>query len=120
MQRGLIHGVLAGADRIAANGDTLSKIGTYSLALVAKAHNIPFVVAAPMSTIDFGVDRGEGMAISEHSPEEIYQLGERVTAPKQAEFYNPASDITPAHLITAIVTEQGSFTPDQIGTLRAI
>ncbi len=120
MQRGLIHGVLVGADRIAANGDTLSKIGTYSLALVAQAHHVPFVVAAPVSTIDFGVVSGEGMAISEHSPEEIYQLGERVTSPQGAEFYNPASDLTPAHLITAIVTERGVFAPDQLERLRAL
>ncbi|WP_313887145.1 S-methyl-5-thioribose-1-phosphate isomerase [Nodosilinea sp. FACHB-141] len=114
MQRGLIHGVLAGADRIAANGDTLSKIGTYSLALVAKAHNIPFVVAASASTIDLMIASGEGMAIAEHPPEEIYELGDRVTSPNGAEFYNPASDVTPAGLITAIVTEKGAFASHQL------
>ncbi len=118
MQKGLIHGVLAGADRIAANGDVLSKIGTYSLALVAQAHSIPFVVAAPVSTIDFAVAKGESIAIAERPAEEIYQIGEQATSPNGSEFYNPASDLTPAHLITAIVTERGAFAPDQIGTLR--
>ena len=120
MQRGLIHGVLAGADRIAANGDTMSKIGTYSLALVAQAHNIPFLVAAPVSTIDFSVADGGGLTISEHAPEEIYRLGDRVTSPQGAEFYNPASDVTPGGFITAIVTEQGAFSPDQLGVLRPV
>ncbi|MBE9110754.1 S-methyl-5-thioribose-1-phosphate isomerase [Nodosilinea sp. LEGE 07298] len=128
MQKGLIHAVLAGADRIAANGDTLSKIGTYSLALVAQAHNIPFVVAAPVSTVDSRVATGAGMAIAEHPPEKIYQLGDaqgalqgsqRVTSPSGAAFYNPASDITPARLIAAIVTEQGAFSPHQMGELQA-
>ncbi len=114
MQQGLIHGVLAGADRIAANGDTISKIGTYSLALVAQAHHIPFVVAAPVSTIDFAIASGERLAISEHPPEEIYQMGDRVTSPNGAEFYNPASDMTPAALITAIVTETGAYAPHQL------
>ncbi|MGB3312479.1 MAG: S-methyl-5-thioribose-1-phosphate isomerase [Nodosilinea sp.] len=128
MQKGLVHAVLAGADRIAANGDTISKIGTYSLSLVAQAHDIPFVVAAPVSTVDFAVATGENMAIAEHAPEEIYQLGnaqgavqggQRVTSPNGAEFYNPASDVTPARLITAIVTEKGAFSPHQLGELQA-
>ncbi|MFQ4140184.1 S-methyl-5-thioribose-1-phosphate isomerase [Nodosilinea sp. PGN35] len=114
MQQGLIHGVLAGADRIAANGDTMSKIGTYSLALVAQAHHIPFVVAAPVSTIDFAIASGAQMAISERPPEEIYRLGDRITSPNGADFYNPASDITPASLITAIVTEAGTYAPHQL------
>ncbi|WOD41364.1 S-methyl-5-thioribose-1-phosphate isomerase [Nodosilinea sp. E11] len=129
MQRGLIHAVLAGADRIAANGDTISKIGTYSLALIAQAHGIPFVVAAPVSTLDFSVPSGEKITISEHPAEEIYRLGDglgglqggqRVTSPNGAEFYNPASDMTPGRLITAIVTEQGSFAPDQLGALSTL
>lgn len=127
MQKGLIQAVLAGADRIAANGDTVSKIGTYSLALVAAAHDIPFVVGAPVSTIDFAVATGDSISISEHPAEEIYQLGagqgptqagQRVTSPSGAAFYNPASDVTPARLITAIVTEKGAFAPNQLGTLK--
>ncbi|MGF1569958.1 MAG: S-methyl-5-thioribose-1-phosphate isomerase [Nodosilinea sp.] len=119
MAQGRIHGVLVGADRIAANGDTMSKIGTYSLALVAQAHNIPFLVAAPISTIDFATAAGPDMPMAEHSPEEIYRLGDLVTSPSGAEFYNPASDITPAGLISAIVTERGAFTPAQIAALQA-
>lgn len=118
MQQGLIHGVLAGADRIAANGDTLSKVGTYSLALLAQAHNLPFLVAAPVSTIDFDVATGKDMAITQHPPEAIYALGDRRTSPKGAEFYNPASDMTPASLITAVVTEQGAIAPPQLANLR--
>ncbi|TVQ12090.1 MAG: S-methyl-5-thioribose-1-phosphate isomerase [Leptolyngbya sp. DLM2.Bin27] len=118
MQKGLIHAVLAGADRIAANGDTLSKIGTYSLAVLAQAHSIPFVVAASVSTIDTAVASGDAMTIAEHPPEEIYRLGDRVTSPNGAEFYNPASDVTPAGLITAIVTEQGMVAPDRLATLQ--
>ncbi|HIK44452.1 MAG TPA: S-methyl-5-thioribose-1-phosphate isomerase [Leptolyngbyaceae cyanobacterium M65_K2018_010] len=118
MQQGLIHGVLVGADRIAANGDVISKVGTYSLAVVAKAHGIPFLVAAPVSTIDFRIAAGQDMALSQHDPQEIYRLGERMTSPQGADFYNPASDLTPAHLITAIVTEQGAFAPDQLASLE--
>ncbi|WP_035986354.1 S-methyl-5-thioribose-1-phosphate isomerase [Leptolyngbya sp. KIOST-1] len=128
MQQGLVHAVLAGADRIAGNGDTISKIGTYSLAVLAQAHRLPFLVAAPISTIDFGVATGEGMAIAEHPPEEIYQLGYSQTAvrggqqvtvvPGGADVYNPASDLTPARLITAIVTEKGAFIPDRLGELQ--
>jgi methylthioribose-1-phosphate isomerase len=117
MARGLIHGVLAGADRIAANGDVLGKIGAYSLALVAQAHSIPVLVAAPVSTIDLSVASGADMAIAEHDPAEIYQLGERVTSPNGTAFYNPASDLTPALLIKAIVTERGAFSPDQIALI---
>jgi len=117
MQQGLVHGVLVGADRIAANGDTVSKIGTYSLAVIAQAHKIPFWVAAPVSTIDFAIASGADMTITQHPPEEIYALGERITSPKGATFYNPASDMTPAHLITAIVTEQGAIAPDQLHIL---
>lgn len=119
MQQGLIHAVLVGADRITANGDVVSKIGTYSLALVAHAHNIPFLVAAPMSTIDFTSPAGEAIAIAQRPAQEIYQIGEMTTSPTGAVFYNPASDMTPAALITAIVTEQGAVSPQQLGHLVA-
>ncbi|NJL44956.1 MAG: S-methyl-5-thioribose-1-phosphate isomerase [Leptolyngbyaceae cyanobacterium SM2_3_12] len=119
MQKGLIHVVLAGADCIAANGDVISKIGTYSLALGAQAHNIPFLVAASASTIDFNLASGESREISQRLPEEIYKIGDTVTSPGGAEFYNPASDVTPARLITAIITEQGALLPNQLSSLRA-
>ncbi len=114
MQRGLIDAIVVGADRIAANGDTANKIGTYSLALVAKAHNIPFFVAAPLSTIDFELSTGSQIPIEERDPAEIYQIGDTNLTPVGAEFYNPAFDVTPAELITAIITEQGAFAPAQL------
>lgn len=111
MQRGMIDAVVVGADRIAANGDTANKIGTYSVALVAKAHNIPFFVAAPLSTIDFAITDGSQIPIEERHPSEIYSVGDTILCPKGAEFYNPAFDVTPAHLITAIITEHGAIAP---------
>jgi methylthioribose-1-phosphate isomerase len=111
MQRGMIDAVVVGADRIAANGDTANKIGTYSVALVAKAHNIPFFVAAPLSTIDFGITDGSQIPIEERHPSEVYAVGETMLCPQGAEFYNPAFDVTPAHLITAIITEHGAISP---------
>ncbi|MBD2022502.1 S-methyl-5-thioribose-1-phosphate isomerase [Leptolyngbya sp. FACHB-36] len=111
MQRGMIDAVVVGADRIAANGDTANKIGTYSVALVAKAHNIPFYVAAPLSTIDFAIGDGSQIPIEERHPSEIYEIGDTTLCPSGAEFYNPAFDVTPARLITAIVTEYGAIAP---------
>jgi methylthioribose-1-phosphate isomerase len=118
MKQGLIDAVVVGADRIAANGDAANKIGTYSLALVAKAHNIPFFVAAPLSTIDFSLSDGSLIPIEERHPSELYQIGETIVCPPEAEFYNPAFDVTPAHLIQAIVTEFGAFPPAEIITLQ--
>lgn len=119
MQRGLIHAVVVGADRIAANGDTANKIGTYSLALVAKAHNIPFFVAAPLSTIDFKLSNGSQIPIEERDPSEIYQVGDTILTPAGVEFYNPAFDVTPAELITAIITEHGAFAPSNLQQFKA-
>lgn len=117
MQQGLIHAVLVGADRIAANGDVVSKIGTYSLAVLAQAHRIPFLVAAPLSTLDSTCPTGADLTVDQRPADEIYRLGDRVTSPSGAAFYNPASDVTPASLITAMVTEQGAVSPDQWATL---
>ena len=114
MQRGLIHAVVVGADRIAANGDTANKIGTYSLALVAKAHNIPFFVAAPLSTVDFELAGGSQIPIEERDPAEIYAVGDTIITPDGVEFYNPAFDVTPAELISAIITEHGAFAPNEL------
>lgn len=114
MQQGLIDAVVVGADRIAANGDTANKIGTYSLALVAKAHNIPFFVAAPLSTIDFELSDGSQIPIEERHPAEIYQIGNTILCPPGAEFYNPAFDVTPAELIRAIITEYGAVSPAEL------
>jgi methylthioribose-1-phosphate isomerase len=111
MKLGMIDVVVVGADRIAANGDAANKIGTYSLALVAKAHNVPFYVAAPLSTVDFSLNDGGLIPIEERDPEEVYQMGETRLCPIGVEFYNPAFDITPAALITGIITELGVVKP---------
>ncbi|NEQ12328.1 MAG: S-methyl-5-thioribose-1-phosphate isomerase, partial [Moorea sp. SIO4E2] len=118
MKQGLIDAVVVGADRIAANGDTANKIGTYSLALIAQAHQIPFFVAAPISTIDFQLSTGQEIPIEERHPSEIYQIGETVICPPKVEFYNPAFDVTPAELITAIITEKGAVAPSQLSQLN--
>lgn len=118
MQRGMIDAVVVGADRIAANGDAANKIGTYSVALVAKAHKIPFFVAAPLSTVDFAIATGAEIPIEERDPQEVSQIGSTVICPTAVEFYNPAFDVTPAALITAIVTEYGAVTPQQLKQLQ--
>lgn len=114
MKQGLIHAVVVGADRIAANGDTANKIGTYSVAICAKAHNIPFFVAAPLSTIDFDLVDGSQIPIEERDSSEIYQVGKTVITPEGIDFYNPAFDVTPANLITAIITEFGAVAPSEL------
>lgn len=119
MKQGLIHAVVVGADRITANGDAANKIGTYSLALVAKAHNIPFFVAAPLSTIDFSLSDGSQIPIEERDPAEIYQVGETRLCPQWVEFYNPAFDVTPAALIAAIITEYGAVAPSELRQFQA-
>ncbi len=114
MKQGKIDAVIVGADRIAANGDAANKIGTYSLALVAKAHNVPFFVAAPLSTVDFDLPDGSKIPIEERDPAEIYQVGDTVICPKGVEFYNPAFDVTPAELISHIITELGALKPSEL------
>jgi methylthioribose-1-phosphate isomerase len=111
MKLGMIHAVVVGADRIAANGDAANKIGTYSLAIVAKAHNVPFFVAAPLSTIDFELSDGSKIPIEERDPVEMYQVGTTRICPVGVEFYNPAFDVTPAELISGIITEHGTVAP---------
>lgn len=118
MQQGMIDAVVVGADRIAANGDAANKIGTYSLALVAKAHNIPFFVAAPLSTVDFTLSDGIHIPIEERDPIEVCQIGETVICPQGVDFYNPAFDVTPAALITAIFTEYGAVKPSELIQLQ--
>jgi methylthioribose-1-phosphate isomerase len=107
MQQGKIDKVLVGADRIAANGDTANKIGTYSLAVLAAVHRIPFYVAAPVSTIDISLKTGAAIPIEERKSEEVTCLRGVESAPKGIKVYNPAFDITPARYITAIITEKG-------------
>jgi methylthioribose-1-phosphate isomerase len=107
MQRGEIQSVIVGADRIAANGDTANKIGTYGLALLARAHDLPFFVAAPMSTIDLKTPDGRHIPIEERDGREVTHVGERPVAPPGVKVRNPAFDVTPARLITAIITNLG-------------
>lgn len=107
MQQGKIDKILVGADRIAANGDTANKIGTYSLAVLAKEHGIPFYIAAPFSTIDVSLKTGQSIPIEERKSEEVTQFRGVLCAPEKTNVYNPAFDVTPARLITAIITEKG-------------
>lgn len=118
MKRNMIDAVVVGADRIAMNGDTINRIGTYSVAVIANAHNIPFFVAAPLSTIDFDLTEGSHIPIEEHDAAEIYQVGEKLMCPPEARCYNPVFDVTPANLITAIITEQGAVSPTELQDLR--
>jgi methylthioribose-1-phosphate isomerase len=107
MKKGVINAVVVGADRIARNGDTANKIGTYSLAVLALAHGIPFYVAAPSSTFDKSIESGNDIVIEERKPEEItYLRGQRI-APENIDVANPAFDVTPANLIAAFITENG-------------
>jgi len=119
MKHGKIDLVLVGADRIAANGDTANKIGTYNLAVVARSHGVPFYVAAPSSTFDLTLPNGESIPIEERSPEEVLcPMGLRI-APEEASAWNPAFDVTPAELITAIICEKGIIQPVQAETIAS-
>ncbi|WP_370294417.1 S-methyl-5-thioribose-1-phosphate isomerase [Rossellomorea marisflavi] len=107
-----IEAVIVGADRVAANGDTANKIGTSSLAILCKHFGIPFYVAAPSSTFDLTIDTGEDVEIEERSSIEVTTLGESVIAPEGVPVFNPAFDVTPHELISAIITENGILYPD--------
>ena len=107
MREDRIHAVVTGADRIAANGDAANKIGTYGVALLAKAHNIPFYVAAPSSTFDLSLATGDLIPIEQREREEVSHGFGRQTIPDGVDVYNPAFDVTPASLITALITERG-------------
>ena len=111
MARHQVDLVVTGADRIAANGDTANKIGTYALAVLARHHGVPFYVAAPFSTIDAALPSGEHIPIEERDPAEVRGVGAQQTAPAGSPVFNPAFDVTPASLIGAIITERGVFTP---------
>ena len=107
MSKGWVQAVIVGTDRVAANGDVANKIGTYGVAVLAKAHNIPFYVACPMSTIDLSTPTGADIPIEERHPDEVTQGFGRRTAPEGVAVYNPAFDVTPSRLVTAIITEKG-------------
>ena len=111
MQRGEISLVVVGADRIARNGDTANKIGTYSVAVLAKENGVPFYVAAPMSTVDDSLEDGSGIPIEERKADEVREAGGRIITLCDVEVRNPAFDVTPAKYITGIITERGLFRP---------
>jgi len=114
MKKGKIQCCILGADRIAGNGDVANKIGTYTVAVLAKAHGIPFYVAAPSSTIDPAISSGDEIEIEERPHAEISHFAEKEIAPKGTSVSNPAFDITPAKYITAIITDKGCFKPKDI------
>jgi methylthioribose-1-phosphate isomerase len=118
MKEGRIQAVIVGADRIAANGDTANKIGTYGIAILAKHHGIAFYVAAPSTTFDLTLADGTAIPIEERDPREVTHGFGRQTAPDGIGVYNPAFDVTPAELITAIVTERGLVQPVHAAAIR--
>ena len=111
MRQGKIDAVIVGADRIARNGDVANKIGTYQVAIMAKEHGIPFYVAAPFSTVDISISSGASIPIEERDKREVLSFGGSQIAPPNIEAKNPVFDITPNHLISAIITERGVLTP---------
>lgn len=111
MREGRVQAVITGADRIVACGDAANKIGTYGLAVLARAHDLPFYIAAPTSTFDMSMDTGDQIPIEQRPATEITHSFGRPIAPEKAQVYNPAFDVTPAELITAIITQQGVIQP---------
>jgi methylthioribose-1-phosphate isomerase len=118
MKKGVVTAAIVGADRIAANGDTANKIGTYSVAVLARENNIPFYVAAPVSTLDFSIASGEEITIEERNEREVTFIGETRIAPEGVKVANPAFDVTPAKYITAIITEKGIVSPPYLENLK--
>lgn len=114
MKKGMIDLVVVGADRIATNGDAANKIGTYTVAISAKYHNVPFYVAAPASTIDTSIKSGDEIIIEERSHEEVTHINGKPVCADGVNIINPGFDVTPAELITGIITEKGIFKPSEI------
>jgi methylthioribose-1-phosphate isomerase len=120
MRRGEVQAVIVGADRIALNGDVANKIGTYSLAVLCRHHNVPFYVAAPLSTVDPALSTGDQIPIEERSPEEITSIAGVSIAPQGFPVANPAFDVTPAELVSAIITERGIIHPPFAEAIQAL
>jgi len=110
-----IDAVVVGADRVAANGDTANKIGTYQLAIAAKYHNVPFYIVAPNTTLDCSIKDGEGITIEQRPALELKMINGKLIAPEKIEVWNPAFDVTPHTLITGIITDLGVIFPDSNG-----
>ena len=117
-QQGAFDAVIVGADRIAANGDTANKIGTYTVAVLANAHGVPFYVAAPISTIDIASPDGSSIPIEERSAQEVVEIHGTMVAPDGVHVRHPAFDVTPARLITAIITDRGVLRPPYEEAIR--
>lgn len=120
MKCGMVDLVITGADRVALNGDTANKIGTYSLAVLAEKHNIPFYVAVPLSTFDTKKENGDEIPIEERDAKEIVHFGDMATAPPKTEAFNPAFDVTPGDLITAFITEKGIIKPNYTTNIQKL
>lgn len=118
MAKGMVDLILVGADRITANGDVANKIGTYGLAVMAKAHNLPFYVAAPVSTVDLSLPSGNEIPIEERDHSEVTHHGGRMMAPDGVKVWNPAFDVTPYNLVTAIITDRGVVWPPYLENLK--
>jgi methylthioribose-1-phosphate isomerase len=117
MKQGLVDLVLVGSDRIAANGDAANKIGTYTIAVLARQHRVPFFVVVPTTSIDMDTPTGDKIKIEYRKPQEVEFIGGKRLVPKGVKVLNPAFDVTPAHLITAIVTERGVVEPSKLKSL---
>jgi methylthioribose-1-phosphate isomerase len=120
LRAGTVNCVIVGTDRTAANGDVANKIGTYPLAVMAQRHHVPFYVAAPLSSIDLECATGDDIPIEQRPPEELTEFGGQRIAPKGVDVFNPAFDVTPAELVTAIVTERGIVYPPFVAGLSAL
>ena len=120
MQRGKVDKVLVGADRVAGNGDVANKIGTYTLAVLAKENEIPFYVVCPISSIDLEIPSGKMIPIEQRNSQEITEFGRKRVAPRGVKVYNPAFDITPARYVTGIITEKGISRPPYKETLKEL
>jgi methylthioribose-1-phosphate isomerase len=120
MQQGRVDAVVVGADRVVANGDTANKIGTYQIAVIAKYHNVPFYVASPFSTIDMTMSDGSLIPIEERPHNEMKYVAGILLAPEEINCWNPAFDVTPASLITGIITENGVYPPNQLKSIKEL
>jgi methylthioribose-1-phosphate isomerase len=118
MSLNLIDAVIVGADRVTSNGDVINKIGTYSLAVLASKHNIPFYVACPWSTVDIRTKTGAEVIIEERNIKEVTGYSNSVWAPEGVKIFNPAFDVTPAELVCYLVTERGVVTPKNLHSLK--
>ncbi len=118
MKKGMIDVVITGADRIASNGDSANKIGTYNLALVAKAHNVPFYIAAPLSTIDTSIKTGDEIIIEERAHTEVTHINGKAVCADGVKIINPGFDVTPHELIAGIITEKGILRPNYIESIK--